>query len=57
MSELTHLQPRPDPSDGVAVLTLDNPDQRNAMSDADDRFLGRRPSTSWPPTARCEPSS
>jgi enoyl-CoA hydratase/carnithine racemase len=33
MSELTHLRlERPSP--GVAVLTLDNPDQRNAMSDA-----------------------
>ena len=28
-------------ADGVALLTLDNPDQRNAMSDADDRLLGR----------------
>ena len=32
-SELTHLRLER-PSDGVAVLTLDNPDQRNAMSDA-----------------------
>ncbi|MCW2772234.1 MAG: short chain enoyl-CoA hydratase / Enoyl-CoA hydratase [Nocardioides sp.] len=33
MPELTHLRLER-PSDGVAVLTLDNPDQRNAMSDA-----------------------
>ncbi|CAN5209340.1 enoyl-CoA hydratase-related protein [soil metagenome] len=33
MSELTHLRLER-PSDGVAVLTLDNPEQRNAMSDA-----------------------
>ena len=32
MSELTQLRLER-PSDGVAVLTLDNPDQRNAMSD------------------------
>ena len=32
MSEHTHLRLER-PSDGVAVLTLDNPDQRNAMSD------------------------
>ena len=32
MPELTHLRLER-PSDGVAVLTLDNPDQRNAMSD------------------------
>ena len=32
MSTLTHLRLER-PSDGVAVLTLDNPDQRNAMSD------------------------
>ena len=32
MSELTHLRLER-PHDGVAVLTLDNPDQRNAMSD------------------------
>ncbi len=32
MSELTHLRLER-PADGVAVLTLDNPDQRNAMSD------------------------
>ena len=30
--ELTHLRLER-PSDGVALLTLDNPDQRNAMSD------------------------
>jgi len=33
MSERTHLRLER-PADGVAVLTLDNPDQRNAMSDA-----------------------
>src|SRR3954470_11567446 len=32
MSPLTHLRLER-PRDGVAVLTLDNPDQRNAMSD------------------------
>ena len=32
MADLTHLR-LDRPSDGVAVLTLDNPDQRNAMSD------------------------
>jgi enoyl-CoA hydratase/carnithine racemase len=32
MPELTHLRLER-PSDGVALLTLDNPDQRNAMSD------------------------
>ena len=32
MPELTHLRLER-PSEGVAVLTLDNPDQRNAMSD------------------------
>ena len=32
MPELTHLRLER-PEDGVAVLTLDNPDQRNAMSD------------------------
>ena len=32
MPEYTHLR-LDRPSDGVAVLTLDNPDQRNAMSD------------------------
>src|SRR6478752_2517199 len=32
MSELTHLRLER-PSEGVALLTLDNPDQRNAMSD------------------------
>jgi enoyl-CoA hydratase/carnithine racemase len=32
MPDLTHLRLER-PSDGVAVLTLDNPDQRNAMSD------------------------
>jgi enoyl-CoA hydratase len=33
MPTLTHLRLER-PADGVAVLTLDNPDQRNAMSDA-----------------------
>jgi len=32
MSDLTHLRVER-PSDGVALLTLDNPDMRNAMSD------------------------
>ena len=32
MPDLTHLRLER-PSDGVAVLTLDNPDQRNAMSE------------------------
>ena len=32
-SDLAHLRLER-PSDGVALLTLDNPDQRNAMSDA-----------------------
>ena len=32
MPELTHLR-LDRPRDGVALLTLDNPDQRNAMSD------------------------
>ena len=32
MPDYTHLRLER-PSDGVAVLTLDNPDQRNAMSD------------------------
>src|SRR3546814_5947465 len=33
LPDLTHLRLER-PADGVAVLTLDNPDQRNAMSDA-----------------------
>ena len=33
MPELTHLRLER-PGDGIAVLTLDNPDQRNAMSEA-----------------------
>ena len=32
MPDLTHLRLER-PADGVALLTLDNPDQRNAMSD------------------------
>ena len=51
MTEPTHL--RVDrPSDGVVLITLDNPGQRNAMSDPMTPGLDAPRSTSSPRTPR-----
>ena len=44
------------PVDGVALLTLDNPDLRNAMSDEMTAVVGAPRSPRSPPTRPCAPS-